>query len=86
MRKDEQVLDLVSIFVAHRSQLCQTAIKILGSPDKAEDVVQDAYLKIVEANAVFVIKQPVAYVFREKDIMYLRHLNYLKQFLSIVNN
>ncbi len=64
MRKDEQVLDLVSIFVAHRSQLCQTAIKILGSPDKAEDVVQDAYLKIVEANAVFVIKQPVAYVFR----------------------
>lgn len=64
VRADEQLLDLVDIFVAHRSQLCHLATKILGSRDRAEDVVQDAYLKIIEARAVFVVKQPTAYVFR----------------------
>lgn len=64
MCKDEQLSDLVDIFIAHRSQLCQLATKILGSRDRAEDVVQDAYLKVMDAKAVFVVKQPAAYVFR----------------------
>lgn len=64
VREDEQQSDLVEVFVAHRNQLCQVATKILGSPDRAEDVVQDAYLKVIEVEAVFVVKQPVAYVFR----------------------
>jgi RNA polymerase sigma-70 factor (ECF subfamily) len=64
VRENEQLLDLANVFVTHRSQLCQVATKILGSHHRAEDVVQDAYLKIREANTVFVIRQPVAYVFR----------------------
>lgn len=64
MGEGEQPLDLVDIFVANRNQLCHVATKILGSRDRAEDVVQDAYLKIVDAKAVFVVKQPTAYVFR----------------------
>ncbi len=64
MREDEQLSDLVDIFVTHRAQLCQTAAKILGSRDRADDVVQDAYLKVIEVRAVFVVKQPVAYIFR----------------------
>ena len=64
MREEEKPSDLVDIFVVHRAQLCQVAAKILGSPDRAEDVVQDAYLKIVEVEAVFAVKQPVAYLFR----------------------
>jgi RNA polymerase sigma-70 factor (ECF subfamily) len=64
VREDEQLSDLVDVFVAHRNQLCQVATKILGSLDRAEDVVQDAYLKVIEARAVFVVKQPVAYIFR----------------------
>lgn len=64
MREDEQLSDLVDIFVAHRNQLCHVATKILGSRDRAEDVVQDAYLKVMDAKTVFVVKQPIAYVFR----------------------
>lgn len=64
VREDEQLSDLVDIFVAHRSQLCHMATKILGSRDRAEDVVQDAYLKVMDAKTVFVVKQPAAYVFR----------------------
>ena len=64
MNGEEKLIDLVDIFVAHRAQLHQVASKILGSRDRAEDVVQDAYLKIIEAKAVFVVEQPVAYVFR----------------------
>lgn len=64
MHADEKLRDLVDIFVAHRSQLCTVAMKILGSRDKAEDVVQDAYLKVIEAGEVFVVRQPTAYIFR----------------------
>ncbi|MFC6632702.1 RNA polymerase factor sigma-70 [Microbulbifer taiwanensis] len=64
MRKDEQFPDLADTFVAHRSQLCQAAARILGSRDRAEDVVQDAYLKVMEAKTVFSVKEPAAYVFR----------------------
>jgi RNA polymerase sigma-70 factor (ECF subfamily) len=64
VRENEQLSDLVDIFVAHRNQLCHVATKILGSRERAEDVVQDAYLKVMEVRAVFVVKQPVAYIFR----------------------
>lgn len=64
MRVNKQLLELADIFVSHRSQLCQAAAKILGSRERAEDVVQDAYLKIMEADTVFIVTQPVAYIFR----------------------
>ncbi|MCR6651348.1 MAG: RNA polymerase factor sigma-70 [Cellvibrionaceae bacterium] len=64
VREDDQVLSVMDIFITHRTQLCQAAAKILGSRDRAEDVVHDAYLKIIEVRSSFDIKQPVAYVFR----------------------
>lgn len=57
-------VDLCEVFMAHRSQLRWAALKILGNPERAEDVVQDAYLKVSEAAAVLDIKQPLAYMFQ----------------------
>lgn len=64
MEKGRQLSNLAGIFVTHRYQLCQVAAGILGSRDRAEDVVQDAYLKVMEVGAEFDVKKPVAYVFR----------------------
>lgn len=64
MQETEQLQDLVEVFLAHRKQLCHAAVRILGSQDRAEDVVQDAYFKIADIKTVFMIKNPVAYVFR----------------------
>ena len=60
----ETQVDLSELFMAHRSRLRWAALKILGNPERAEDVVQDAYLKVSEAAAVFDIKQPLAYLFQ----------------------
>ena len=60
----EEQVELSEVFMAHRSQLRWAALKILGNPERAEDVVQDAYLKVSEAAEVFHIKQPVAYLFQ----------------------
>ena len=60
----EEQIELSEVFMAHRSQLRRAALKILGNPERAEDVVQDAYLKVSEAAAVFHVKQPVAYLFQ----------------------
>src|SRR5690606_20159240 len=60
----EKPVDLSELFMAHRSQLRWTALKILGNPERAEDVIQDAYLKVSEATAVFDVKQPLAYLFQ----------------------
>ena len=60
----EKEYDLCEIFVAHRSQLNWAALKILGNSERAEDVVQDAYLKVSEAASLLDIKQPLAYMFQ----------------------
>jgi RNA polymerase sigma-70 factor (ECF subfamily) len=60
----EKQVDLSEIFMAHRSRLRWAAMKILGNPERAEDVVQDAYLKASEASTVLDIKQPLAYLFQ----------------------
>ena len=62
--EEEYRSDLVDAFLVYHHQLCHCATRILGDREKAEDVVQDAYLKIIEADAVFTIKQFKAYVFR----------------------
>ncbi|MCK0745718.1 RNA polymerase factor sigma-70 [Chromohalobacter nigrandesensis] len=55
--------ELKDIFANHRPRLCSLAARILG-PDQADDVVQDAYLKISQAHSAFAIKQPLAYACR----------------------
>jgi RNA polymerase sigma factor (sigma-70 family) len=59
-----QEVDLCAVFVEHRPQLQRAALKILGNAERAQDVVQDAYLKVIEAARVFEVKEPVAYLFR----------------------
>lgn len=64
MLPEEQSVDLSAIFVTHRAQLRRAALKILGDSARAEDVVQDAYLKITETEGVLSIKQPLAYLYQ----------------------
>ena len=61
---NQQNGDLCALFVAHRSQLQRAAFKILGNMESAQDVVQDTYLKMIEAAAAFKAKQPLAYLFQ----------------------
>ncbi|MCO7245643.1 RNA polymerase factor sigma-70 [Halomonas sp. Mc5H-6] len=56
--------ELEDIFVNQRPRLCCVAAKVLGNTDQADDVVQDAYLKISEATTLFEVKQPISYVSR----------------------
>lgn len=64
MSSNQQFADLGVVFVAHRTQLFHAALKILGDRQNAEDVVQDAYLKVVEAASAFAVKHPLAYLFQ----------------------
>lgn len=57
-------VDWRAVFGEHRAQLQRAALKILGNPAHAEDVVQDAYLKVIEAASVFDVREPVAYLFQ----------------------
>ncbi len=61
---NEQNVDWCAVFVEHRSQLQRAAFKILYNAERAQDVVQDAYLKMIEATNVFEVKQPLAYLFQ----------------------
>lgn len=53
--------DLAAVFTAHRKSLQWTAQKILGDRQAAEDLVQDAYLKAIEAAQVGTLHNPVAF-------------------------
>lgn len=61
---NETDIELTGVFITHRSQLRQAAMKITGTREQAEDVVQDAYLKVVESSAMCNVKQPLAYLFQ----------------------
>lgn len=56
--------DLGAMLVEHRHQLKQAAMKILGNAERAEDVVQDVYLKVIEAVGASEVRQPLAYLFQ----------------------
>ncbi|MDC6169384.1 RNA polymerase factor sigma-70 [Paucibacter sp. XJ19-41] len=60
----EPVTDIGATFIANRPQLRMAALKILGNIQRAEDVVQDAYMKVVEGGGFLEVKQPVAYLFQ----------------------
>jgi RNA polymerase sigma-70 factor (ECF subfamily) len=52
---------LGDIFIEHRAQLRRIAQKIVGTPQIADEVIQDAYLKIVEMTGVRDILKPFCY-------------------------
>lgn len=61
---NNQHADWYTVFVEHRPQLQRAAFKILGNAEWAQDVVQDTYLKMIEAAHVFEARQPLAYLFQ----------------------
>lgn len=61
---EEARVELTGLFIAHRSQLRLAAMKIVGTQEQADDVVQDAYVKVVETAVALHAKQPLAYLFQ----------------------
>ncbi|WP_035852357.1 RNA polymerase factor sigma-70 [Deefgea rivuli] len=54
--------ELAISFQANRAHLKRIALRILGNPERAEDIVQDAYLKIMQLQSAIQAKQPIAYL------------------------
>jgi RNA polymerase sigma factor (sigma-70 family) len=52
---------LGDVFIAHRAQLRVIAQKIVGSKEHAEDVTQDAYLRIAEGVRAKHVNNPIGY-------------------------
>ncbi|CAM3689283.1 RNA polymerase sigma-70 factor (ECF subfamily) [Paracidovorax anthurii] len=52
---------LAEVFVAHRAQLWRVARQIVNTGDLADDVIQDAYLKLVEGPSTRTAERPVGY-------------------------
>lgn len=61
MQVDSTLLTIGEVFIANRPQLFRIAQKILRAADWAEEVVQDAYLKLVEGAYARDIQQPLFY-------------------------
>jgi RNA polymerase sigma-70 factor (ECF subfamily) len=53
---------LARSFVAHRKQLMDVAERILRCRRRAEDIVQDAFLKVLEHTDADAVLRPVAYL------------------------
>lgn len=55
---------MVAMLIAHRAQLVNTAASITGCRCRAEDVVQEVFLKLAGGVAVEAVRQPLAYLAR----------------------
>ncbi|MES2944732.1 MAG: sigma-70 family RNA polymerase sigma factor [Pseudomonadota bacterium] len=67
---------LAEVFIANRVQLKRVAQKIVRTTDLAEEVLQDAYLKLADGAAVREVHKPLGYccqVVRNVAIDYHRH-------------
>ena len=64
MSTEQESPDLGGTFIAHRSQLRWAAQKIVGTRELAEEVVQEAYIKVTDFANALTVKQPVAYCFQ----------------------
>lgn len=79
MTTEENSLDLKGTFIAHRVQLRSAAQKIVGTRELAEEVTQEAYLKVTDLMGAVPVKQPLAYCFqvvRNLAIDYRRRLSF----------
>ncbi|SEO10001.1 RNA polymerase sigma-70 factor, ECF subfamily [Duganella sp. CF517] len=64
---------LGDIFIEHRAQLRRIAQKIVGTSHLADEVIQDAYLKVVEMTGVRDILKPFCYCCQVVRNMALDH-------------
>ena len=55
---------ILALYVAHRDQLVDYASKILDDRAHAEDVVQEAYLRLDAAAATRLLGEPLRYLYR----------------------
>lgn len=63
-RLDDKAGPYVDLFMAQRSRLLKTAAQITGCMSLAEDVVQDAMIKVCMTSASGTINNPTTYVFK----------------------
>lgn len=53
--------ELTEVFVANRARLRRVALAVVQNAQGAEDVLQDAYLKLLGAETALEVHQPLAY-------------------------
>jgi RNA polymerase sigma factor (sigma-70 family) len=56
--------DCFELYVSHRRALLTYAHRIVRDPGRAEDVVQEAFLRLRTASAANLLDEPVAYLYR----------------------
>ncbi len=61
MSIDLQNVALGDVFIAHRSQLRGIAQRIVGSPELADEITQEAFLKLAEGATLRQIDKPFCY-------------------------
>lgn len=61
MEQNDRCLEL---YVAHRSALLTYANRIVKDPGRAEDLVQEAFLRLRTASSATLLEEPVAYLYR----------------------
>jgi RNA polymerase sigma factor (sigma-70 family) len=57
-------VNFLGLFLAHRRELLSYATQIVGDHTRAEDVVQDAYLRLAGMTAGKFIDAPIGYLYR----------------------
>lgn len=63
-----------AVFLHYRSSLIHTLARIVGCPQTAEDLAQDAYLKFVQASTTQEITFPQSFLFQIGRNLALDHL------------
>lgn len=53
-----------TVFVTHHAALVKSVTSIVGSRSRAEDVVQEGFVKFIEAVRAGEVRHPVAFLFR----------------------
>ncbi|MBE0457046.1 sigma-70 family RNA polymerase sigma factor [Pseudoalteromonas prydzensis] len=75
MQGQKQVTELETVFITNRQQLKGIAQKIVGTQDRAEDVLQDVYIRLLKCSFNREIDKPFSYccqVVRNISIDYCR--------------
>ncbi|MGD9535844.1 MAG: sigma-70 family RNA polymerase sigma factor [Alphaproteobacteria bacterium] len=54
----------LNLYIAHRRKLVEYANGIVGDPGRAEDIVQDAFLRFWSAASGRLLEEPVGYLYR----------------------
>lgn len=64
MTAEERQAALGHAFIGQREGLRRAAMAIVGSAERAEDVVQDAFVRLCEVSRALDVRQPVSYCFQ----------------------